>query len=54
MHKKFLLEIFKRRDYSEDLDIDERMILTRILRKKFWRMWIGFMWPRIGTGGGIL
>jgi hypothetical protein len=48
MHATFLLEIMKRRDYSEDLGI-VRTILKWILRKWSSRAWISFIWLRIGT-----
>jgi hypothetical protein len=41
-------------DHSEDRGIDERIILKWILGKYSWRLWIGFIWLRIGTGGGFL
>jgi hypothetical protein len=43
-----------RRDYSGDLGVDGRIILKLILRKQSWRVWIGFIWLRIGTAGGLL
>jgi hypothetical protein len=42
------------RDHSEDLAIKGRIILKWILGKQGWRVLIGFIWLRIGTGGGIL
>jgi hypothetical protein len=28
--------------------------VKRILGKWGWKVWIGFIWPRIGTGGGLI
>jgi hypothetical protein len=52
--KKIWLGSLKERDQSEDLGIHERIILKWILRKQFWRVCIGLIWLRIGTGGGFL
>jgi hypothetical protein len=47
-------ESLKERDHSEDLGIDGRIILRMILRKYSLRFWIGFIWLKIMTGGGLL
>jgi hypothetical protein len=39
---------------EEDLGIGGRTILKRILKKYSGRVWTGFIWLRIGTGGGLL
>jgi hypothetical protein len=39
------------RGHLEDLGVDGRTILKMILRKSGERMWIGFIWLRIGNGG---
>jgi hypothetical protein len=40
-------------NHSEDLDVDGT-ILKLISGIYGWRVWIRFMWLRIGTGGGFL
>jgi hypothetical protein len=54
MHTQFWLESLKGREHLEDLGIDERITLKWVLGKEGWRGWIGFIWLRIGTGGGLL
>jgi hypothetical protein len=51
---KFWLVSLKRRDQSEDLSVDGRIILKWNLGKQVLRAWIGFIWFRIGTCGGLL
>jgi hypothetical protein len=51
MHTVFWLESQKRRDNSEDLRIDERIILEWILGKQDRKVWIERTWLRIGTNG---
>jgi hypothetical protein len=41
-------------DHTEDLGVDRRIILEWILGKYDGKVWIGFMWLRIGTIGGPL
>jgi hypothetical protein len=48
------LENIKRRDHLGDLGVDERIIFKWILEKDGVRMWIEFIWLRIGTNGGFL
>jgi hypothetical protein len=40
--------------YSEDLGADRRIILEWIFRICVGRVWIRFIWLRIGTSGGLL
>jgi hypothetical protein len=44
----------RERDHLEHLGVDGRIILKLMLRKTDERSWIGFIWLRIGTGGGAL
>jgi hypothetical protein len=54
MYTKFWLESLKGRDRSEDLHVDGRIILKLIFRKSGERVWIGLIWIRIETDGGLL
>jgi hypothetical protein len=49
----FWWESPKERDHSEDQGIDGG-VFEWILGRLAGRMWIGFEWLRIGTGGGLL
>jgi hypothetical protein len=40
--------------HSEDLGVDERIILKWMLGKQCWRVWIEFIWLRIETCGGLV
>jgi len=51
---KILVGNLKRREHSEDLGVVGRVILEGILRKQVGRVWTDFIWPRIGTSGGLL
>jgi hypothetical protein len=53
MHTEFQLGSLKGRDCQEDLGVDGRIVLKWILGKYGWRVWIGFVWLRIGTSGKI-
>jgi hypothetical protein len=44
----------KERDHLEDQGVGGKMGSEWILGTLAWGMWIGFDWPRIGTGGGLL
>jgi hypothetical protein len=50
----FGTEYMKGRDHSEDLCVDERIILEWILGKYGGKVWTRYIWLRIGTSGGIL
>ena len=41
-------------DHLEDVGVDGKIILKSILKKSFARAWIGLVWLRIGTGGGLM
>jgi hypothetical protein len=38
----------------EDLVIDEKIILECILKKQDGKVWIVFIWLRMGTNGGLV
>jgi len=44
----------KGRDHSEDLDIDEKIIIEWLLNKHGGKVWTGRFWLRIGTSGRLL
>jgi hypothetical protein len=50
---KILVEKTEWKNHSEDLGVDGMITLKYILGKYVWRVWIGFTWLRIGTGGGL-
>jgi hypothetical protein len=50
---KIYPEYLKERYYLEDLDVEGRIILKLISRKQGGRLWIGVMWLRTGSSGGI-
>jgi len=47
------LEKLKERDCLESQDVDGRIMVKLRLRKSGGRMWIGFIWLRIGSRGGV-
>jgi len=53
MHTVLWLENLKERDHSEDLGVDEKMVLKWIFGKISGNMWIGCIWLRIGTSVGL-
>jgi hypothetical protein len=44
----------RERDQWRDLDIDGKIILRRIFRKRDMGLWTGLSWFRLETGGGHL
>jgi hypothetical protein len=43
------------RDDLEDTEAHVKRAITKwIIEKQVWRAWIGFLWFRIGIGGGLL
>jgi hypothetical protein len=54
MHKNIWSENVKGRDLSEETGVDGKIILKRILGKQGGKVWIGFIWLRVGTSGGLL
>jgi hypothetical protein len=51
IHKTFLSENLQTRDHSEDLVVDERIILEWILGNYDGKVWTGCIWLRIWTSG---
>jgi hypothetical protein len=43
----------KRRDYSEDLGADGKIISDSTLAKQGGKVWSGCIWLSIGTSGGM-
>jgi hypothetical protein len=54
MHVGYWWEIQKERDHWEDQDIHGWTILKWILEREDGMVWIGSIWLRIGTSGGLL
>jgi hypothetical protein len=54
VHTGFWWGDLREGDHLEDLDVDGRIILQLIFKKWTGRAWTGFIWLRIGTGGGLL
>jgi hypothetical protein len=54
MTTTFWLESLEIRDYSENLGVDGSILLKWMLGKQGGIAWPGFIWLRIGTGGGLL
>jgi hypothetical protein len=52
MHTIFLLEYLNGRDHLEDLGVDRKTTLERILGKYGGKVWTGCIWLMIGTTGG--
>jgi len=53
MHTKFSSEKLKRRDHSEELGVDGRIILGWILSKWGGNVCTGCIWLRIETSGKL-
>jgi hypothetical protein len=43
----------QQRDHSEDLDVDWKRILKLNPEKEGGKMWIGFVWLRMGISGRL-
>jgi len=54
VHAGFWWGKLRERDHLEDPDIDWRIKLRWIFRKWDVVAWIGLIWPRIGSGIGLL
>jgi hypothetical protein len=54
MHTKFTSENLKGKGHAKDLGVDRKIIMGLILGKQDSKVWAGFIYPRIGTTGGLL
>jgi hypothetical protein len=54
MHIGYWWENQKERDHWKDQDVGGGTILKWILERYAGMVWIGLIWLRIGTSGGIL
>jgi hypothetical protein len=53
VHKILVCKLEEYRPLEEYLGVDGRILLKLILGKQVWRVWIGLIWLRIGTGGRL-
>jgi hypothetical protein len=54
LHVGYWWDIQKERDHWEDQDVDAWTILKWILERCDGIEWIGWIWLRFGTSGGLL
>jgi len=54
VHTGFWWANLRERDHLEDPGLDGRTMLKWIFREWNVGAWIGMIWFRIGTGGGLL
>jgi hypothetical protein len=52
--KKNWSENLNRRDHFESLDTDVKILLQRVLKKRCWKVWTGFILLEIRSGGVCL
>jgi hypothetical protein len=52
--ESFWSENLKGKDHSEDINVEGRIILERILGEKCGKLWTALIWFRIGTSDGLL
>jgi hypothetical protein len=53
IHTGFLWGGLKERAHFEDLGVDRQIMLKWIFKKWDEETWVGFIWLRTGTGGGL-
>jgi hypothetical protein len=54
MHIGYWWECQKERDHWEDEDVGGWTMLKWIFEREVGMVWIGLIWLRIGTSGGLL
>jgi len=54
MRDVYTILVVNQRDNFEDLDVDGRDVTEWVLEREDGKVWIGFIWLRIGTSGGLL
>jgi hypothetical protein len=54
MHTGYWWESQKERDHLENKDVGELILLKWVLERLDGMVWIGLIWLRIGTSGGLL
>jgi len=54
MHTEFWSENLNGRDYWEEVGIVGKIILECILKSYGGKMWMEFIWLKVGTRGGLL
>jgi hypothetical protein len=54
MHIGYWWEFEKERDHWEDQDVGGWTVLKCVLERYDGMVWIGTIWLRIGTSGGLL
>jgi hypothetical protein len=42
------------KDYLQDPGVENSIVLKRVLKESFGKLWIEFIWLMMGTNGGLL